>query len=101
MIVLHAAFPIDPDRRNDALELADHLVEQSNQEDGMIEYRATTDIQDPNVIRFFEQYEDTAAFDAHSQTEHFQEFEASLPDLLDGEPEVIQFEVDTATELDL
>lgn len=101
MIVLHASFPIDPDRRDEALELVDDLVEQSQAEDGMIEYRATTDVQDPNVIRFFEQYEDAEAFESHTETAHFQEFEAALPDLLAGEPEVIQFDVDSATELEL
>lgn len=101
MIVLHASFPIDPDRRDEALDLVDDLVDQSQTDDGMIEYRATTDFQESNVIRFFEQYEDAEAFEAHTQTAHFQEFEAALPDFLADEPEVIQFKVDSATELDL
>lgn len=101
MIVLHASFPIAPERRDEALELVDDLVDQSQAEDGMIDYRATTDVQDPNVIRFFEQYEDADAFEAHTQTTHFQEFEEALPELLAGEPEVVQFEVDSATELEL
>lgn len=101
MIVLHASFPIDPEKREEALELARDLVEQSNREPGMIDYRATTDIEDGNTIRFFEQYEDADAFEAHTQTDHFQRFEEKLPDLLADEPEVVRFEVDSATELDL
>ncbi|WP_121821084.1 putative quinol monooxygenase [Halostella salina] len=101
MIVLHASFPIDPDKREEALDLIEDLVEQSQAEDGMIDYRATTDVNDPNVVRFFEQYEDEAAFEAHTQTDHFQEFEAALPDLLAGEPEILRFDVESATELDL
>jgi quinol monooxygenase YgiN len=101
MIVLHASFPIDPDRRDEALEMVDDLVDRSRAEDGMIDYRATTDVKDPNVVRFFEQYEDAEAFEAHTRTEHFRAFEAALPDLLAGEPEVIRFDVDDATELDL
>lgn len=101
MIVLHASFPIDPERRDEALELVDDLVDQSQAEEGMIDYRATTDLQEPAVIRFFEQYEDAEAFEAHTQTAHFQEFEAALPDLLAGDPEIVRFEVDDATELDL
>lgn len=101
MIVVHASFPIDPEKRAEALELADNLVEQSNQEPGMIDYRATTDIKDENRIRFFEQYEDAEALEAHNETEHFQKFEEKLPDLLVGEPEVIQFEVSEATKLEL
>ena len=101
MIVLHATFPLDPAKRDEALDLIEDLVEQSQQEDGMIDYRAATDVSDPTLVRFFEQYEDAAAFEAHSQTEHFQEFEAALPDLLAGEPEVHRFDVDSATELEL
>ncbi|WP_226013561.1 putative quinol monooxygenase [Halomicrobium salinisoli] len=101
MIVLHAAFPIDPAQRDDALDLIEDLVEQSQAEEGMIDYRAAADVSDPNLIRFFEQYEDEAAFEAHSQTDHFQEFEDALPDLLADEPEVRRFEVDSASEVDL
>lgn len=101
MIVLHASFPIDPDKREEALDLIEDLIEKSQAEDGMIDYRATTDVNDPNVVRFFEQYEDEAAFEAHTQTDHFQEFEAALPDLLAGEPEILRFDVESATELDL
>jgi len=101
MIVIHASFPIDPEKRDEALELIETLVEQSNEEDGMIEYRATTDVQDENLVRFFEQYENEEAFLAHTQTDHFQEFESQLPGLLAGEPEVLRFDVSEATELDL
>jgi len=101
MIVIHASFPIEPERRDEALETANTLVERSNQEPGTVDYRATTDIQDTNVIRFVERYEDADAFEAHVQTEHFQNFEEKLPDLLAGEPEVVRFEVDDATKLEL
>lgn len=101
MIVLHASFPIDPARREEALEHAERLVEQSNREAGMIEYRAAVDIQDENLLRFFERYEDPEAFEAHTETSHFQEFEERLPELLAGEPEVTQFEVSEATDVDL
>lgn len=101
MIVLHAEIPVDSDSRGEALELAEYMVEESNQEDGIIDYRATIDVQDRNVIRFFEQYEDEEALEAHNESAHFQEFEEQLPDLLGGEPEVTMFEVEEATELDL
>ncbi|MFC7132715.1 MULTISPECIES: putative quinol monooxygenase [Salinibaculum] len=101
MIVLHATFPLDPSKRDEALDLIEDVVEQSQAEDGIIDYRAATDISDPDTVRFFEQYEDNAAFEAHSQTNHFEVFEEALPDLLAGEPEVLRFEVDSASELEL
>jgi quinol monooxygenase YgiN len=101
MIVLHAVFPVDPAHRDEALAHIETLVEESNTEDGMIEYRAAVDVQDENTIRFFEQYEDAEAFEAHSETDHYQAFEEELPELLAGEPEVMRFEVSDATELEL
>jgi quinol monooxygenase YgiN len=101
MIVLHASFPIDPDRHEEARDLAADLVERSNREDGMIEYRAAFDVTDPHTLRFFEQYEDAEAFEAHTETAHFQRFEERIPDLLAGDPQVVRFEVNDATELDL
>jgi quinol monooxygenase YgiN len=101
MLVIHATFPIDPDAMDEALEFADNLVEESNREPGILDYRAAVDVQDDTVLRFIERYEDADAFAAHTETEHFQAFEERLPELLAGEPEVLRFEVSDATELDL
>ncbi|EMA38886.1 putative quinol monooxygenase [Halococcus hamelinensis] len=98
MLVVHASFPVDPDHRDDALELIPDLVAGSRAENGVIEYRATTDVTDPNVIRFFERYEDEDAFAAHGRSDHFETFEESIGDLLADEPEVVRFDVDSATE---
>ncbi|WMT08894.1 antibiotic biosynthesis monooxygenase [Natrinema thermotolerans] len=101
MIVIHASFPIDPDRREEALDLIADLVDESQAEDGILDYRATTDIAEPNVVRFFERYEDEAAVGAHARSDHYQEFEATLPELLAGEPEVTRFDVDSAEDVEL
>lgn len=101
MLVRHAEFALNPDRREEALDVIEELVELSRAEDGMIDYRAATDVSDPNVVRFFEQYEDAAAFEAHSQTDHFPAFEEALPELLAGEPAVTRFEVESGNTLEL
>ncbi|TKR25981.1 putative quinol monooxygenase [Natronomonas salsuginis] len=101
MLVVRAMFPIDPDRMDEALELVNDLVDHSNQEPGIIDYRAAVDVQDETRLRFIEQYEDGDAFEAHIGTEHFQAFESKLPELLAGELEVTRFTVSDATELEL
>lgn len=101
MIVVHAEFPIDPDRRDEAIDLMGEVAEHSRAEDGVIEYEIATDIDDPNLFRFTEQYEDEAAFGAHTESEHFAEIAAALPDLLAGEPSVTRFDVDSASEVEL
>jgi quinol monooxygenase YgiN len=101
MIVLHAVFPVDPGKRDEATELFAEVAEQSRAEEGILTYRVTTDIEDENTFRFFEQYEDEAAFGAHAESDHFGRLEAALPDLLAGEPDVTRFDVDSATDVEL
>lgn len=101
MIVLHVSLPVDPARRDEAIDLIADLVEQSNREEGTIDYRAAVDIQDENTIRIFEQYEDEAALEAHTNTDHYQRFQEQISDLLAGEPDAVEFAVGDARELDL
>ncbi|UPV72930.1 antibiotic biosynthesis monooxygenase [Halorussus limi] len=99
MIVVHASVPIDPDRREEALDSARDLAERTRAEEGVLDYAATTDVSDPNVVRFFEWYEDEEALDAHQRTDHYREWVEALPDQLDGDVEdldVTQFVVDEA-----
>jgi len=101
MLVVHAAFPIAAEHRERATELVRELAENSREEEGIIEYRVAVDVDDENLFRFFEQYEDKAAFGAHAESDHFERFEAELPELLAGEPDVTRFEVESATDVEL
>jgi len=104
MIVVHAALQIDPDRREAALDAVEELVGQTREEAGVIEYVATTEVANPNVVRFVEQYEDEAALEAHNESEHYREFEAQLPELLDSDQDLLdaidvtQFAVEEAVD---
>lgn len=101
MHVVHATFPIEPESQEDAVELSRTLAEHSRAEAGVIDYRGTADLEDPNRLRFFERYPDEAAFVAHAETEHFQECEAALSGLLAGEPEVTRFDGAEASAVEL
>ncbi|HKL30763.1 MAG TPA: putative quinol monooxygenase [Natrialbaceae archaeon] len=89
MIVVHSSIPIDPDHYDEATSLIRELVEQSRRENGTVRYRAMVDIEDTNTVRFFEQYEDEAAWTAHTETDHYREFTDRLPDLVDGRMETV------------
>lgn len=101
MIHVHATLPIDPDRRGDAIELAQELAAESRAEEGVIDYRVGTDVEDPSIFRFVEQYEDEAALAAHGDTEHFQAFQEAIVELLAGEPELTQFNVEGVSDVEL
>ena len=94
VLINHTTIPFDPARRDEAMELVTNLLEYSKAEDGTVRYRAMTDVENANVVRFFEQYEDVAAAEAHTESDQYRRFVKSLPDLVDGEIETVQFQTD-------
>jgi quinol monooxygenase YgiN len=54
-----------------ALAALGRLVEASREEPGCLLYQPHRSAEDPNVIFLYEQYADEAAFQAHSESEHF------------------------------
>jgi quinol monooxygenase YgiN len=95
MLILYAVLPLDPDHREAALEATQEIAERSREEPGVIDYRASTDVERPNTLRFLEQYEDAAALEAHLETDHYAEFEETVIEgMLDGEPTLHRFEAD-------
>jgi len=91
--ILYAVLPLDPDHREEALEATREIARASREEPGVIDYRASTGVEDPNLLRFVEQYEDADAVKAHLESDHYAEFEETVVEgMLDGEPEVQRFE---------
>ena len=97
MILMLAEMPIASDSKEAALDLCEELAEQSRAEDGVVDYRVTTDIEAPNTVRVIEQYDDGAAVDAHMSSDHFESFQAAIAPHLAGEPELYRYEVDSET----
>jgi quinol monooxygenase YgiN len=97
MIVMHAEMAIASDSREAALDLLEELAEQSRAEDGVVDYRVTTDVESPNTVRVVEEYEDADAVDAHMSSDHFESFQADIAAHLAGEPELYRFDVDSKT----
>lgn len=94
VLVVHTTIPLEPESREEAINLVADLVEYSRTEDGTVRYRAMEDVTETSVLRFFEQYEDTAAAEAHTRSDQYRQFVTSLPDLVDGNIETVQFETD-------
>jgi quinol monooxygenase YgiN len=94
MIIQYAVIPVDPEQRDAAIEAATELARTTREEEsGVIDYRVAADVEDGNVLRIVEQYEDRAAVDAHMGSEHFEAFQGELPEFVDGDVELHLFEV--------
>ncbi len=57
----------------------DAMLAASRAEDGCISYSYSVDVQDPGLIRVFEQWRDQAAIDAHFQAPHMAAWRAAWP----------------------
>lgn len=99
MYVMKATIPVDPDQRDAAVEAAAELARKSREEAGVVDYRVAADVEDENVLRFFEQYEDGEAVDAHMESDHFLAFQGQVEEFVAGEVELIQFEVSDSEQL--
>lgn len=100
MLVVKGAIPIDPAKREEALELMNHVSECSRSEEGIIDYCVAVDIDDQNMLRILEQYENEEAFNNHMKTEHVEQFMSSIPDLLAGEIDAERFDVASSSDLE-
>lgn len=99
MIVLNATIPVDPDSREQAIDAATTLAQASREEEGVVDYRVTADLEDENVVRIFEQYEDEAAVDAHMESDHFLAFQGQVPEFAGGEVELYRFDVSEKSQM--
>lgn len=100
MFVVHAAFPLEPDYREEGKQLFAAHAKRSRQEDGNIDYRVVVDIEDPNLIHTIERWEDDAAFDTHENSDHNRKFQEDVADFQGGDPEVTQFYVESVSTLE-
>jgi quinol monooxygenase YgiN len=101
MLMTKAEIPIDPEKREQAVELVSDVAEKSREESGIHEYRVLVDVEDEHHMTFVELYEDEEAFDSHMQEEHTQRLVEGLPEIVGGETEMHRFDIDAMSEMDI
>ena len=69
---------------------------QLHDEPGCIDYRFTIDIDDPLVVRVFEQWESPDALEAHFAMPHFLAFSEVMLRAVDGPADFTRYEVSSA-----
>lgn len=93
MIIIHSEVPVKPDSRTAAIELLEGIAERSRAESGVIDYRVTSDLEDPNTLRIIEQYEDKPAQQSHESSDHVATFQQEMEQHLADEAELSIYEV--------
>lgn len=97
MRIIVAEMEAVPERRAELLEVLDGLLEPSRAEPGCVSYRYFFDSENPNIVHFFELWQDQAAVDFHFSTPHFQALAEQLPDLIVGGPDLRIYEAAAAS----
>ena len=69
-VIIAGTVRVAPERLAGFRPHQDAMLAASRAEDGCITYSYAVDVQDPGLIRVFEQWRDQAAIDAHFQAPH-------------------------------
>ena len=100
MIIQLVRVSIQPDRREQWLELVKENVAQSRSEDGCERYEICEDIESPNTYVLVERWRDLDAQYEHFRNPKFGELMGALGEVLAGPPEVSLHEVSRTLTLD-
>jgi quinol monooxygenase YgiN len=93
MIVVFASAIVQTDAIETVMELAKVCAETTRQESGCLSYAFYISVENPNQFIAFEEWKDSAALEAHLQTEHVQTFFAGLTPHLTAPPQITRYEV--------
>ena len=84
MIVIAGSVAARPERREEAIRVARTMAAATRAEAGCVTYRFSADLDDPNTLLIFEEWESEEALARHFQTPHVAAFRQALPGLLAG-----------------
>jgi len=96
MIVIAGTVPIKPEARAEAIAVAGTMVAATRREPGCRAYRFSTDLDDPNLVCIFEEWESAEALAAHFASPHMRVFREQLPRLVAGAANLRRYEVASA-----
>lgn len=71
MYIVNARLLAKPGEEDTIIGAMREIVPASRAEPGCVAYIAHQDISDPRRFMFYEQYDDEAAFQAHTESDHF------------------------------
>lgn len=99
MIIVSGTLTIDPAKIDRAKELTSTLVAATLQEAGCAQYGYWQSLEQPGVIRVFEQWADEDALNTHMGTPHMAEFMGSVGELGITAVDIIRYEVTSSSKL--
>jgi len=99
MIIVSGTFRVDPEKRDQAVEVGATMAAASQAEAGCVAYGFWTDPSDPARFRVFEEWESADALDAHFATAHMTTFVAALGGLGVRDTDISRYEASAKSKL--
>jgi len=99
MLVIAARALVDPADLEKAMDAGRIMAEKSQAEPGCITYCFSQDLNNPNLIRIFEEWESQEDLDKHFQMPHMAEFQATLQTLNVKEIKAKKYDVSGVTDM--
>ena len=96
MIIVTAHARLMPEARDTAIAAAAKMRDASIAEPGCQEYGFWFAFDDPHSLLVYERWDDQEALDFHFTTPHLAEFAKSIPEWVDGMPEITRIVVESA-----
>ena len=99
MVVIAGSVAVRSERREEAIRVARTMAAATRTEPGCVAYRFSSDLDDPNTLLIFEEWESEDALARHFQTPHLAAFREARPGLLGGAPGLKRYVVASATSM--
>jgi quinol monooxygenase YgiN len=93
VIIVAGTVAIEAGRRDAAVRIARAMATATATEPGCLRYRFYADLDDPNTFFVYEEWESEEALARHFQTDHMRAFQAELPTLVAGAPDIRRYAV--------
>ena len=86
MLIFVGAGHIRPGKMDQALEAIQAFMRKIQTEPGTLEYIVYRGVDDPNMLVFYEKYQDQDAQAAHGSTEEMRAFQEAFMPCIEGQP---------------
>jgi quinol monooxygenase YgiN len=93
VILIVVKFQVNPDRREEWLQITDEFTQAVRAEPGNRSFEWFPNAEDPNEFVLIEEFEGPEAGEVHVKSEHFRKAMARIPDVITQTPQIVNFDL--------
>ena len=93
MIILAVTLPINPEQREEAVQIVLEMQAETRKEPGFLAYTFLAPLDDPNTFFVYEEWPSQEALDFHNNSDHMKVFGGKIGAVLSGAVAVKRYEV--------